>query len=56
MTDNPEMPLPYKKEQLAEAQEAIVNLTPEAYLELTELINSLQEQVRLPEAGGFAWV
>ena len=56
MTDKPGMPMPYTQEQLAEAQEAIVNLTPEAYLELTELINSLQEQVRLPEAGGFAWV
>ena len=45
----------YSQADLDRAALEITKLTPEAYLELEDLIRSLEEQPSLPEAGGIAW-
>lgn len=42
--------------EVAQAQQELAKLDWQGFLEITDALNALEEQSRLPEAGGFAWV
>lgn len=49
------VPVSHTADEIEQAKMALLELTPEGYLETMDYLNSLEEQTKLPEAGGFAY-